>query len=228
MTWAELREKTAALTLRERGILFATLLLLVGALWFQFSFDGLLKQYQEAVKGATQVDAEILAQTEALVSLQARLSNDPNAPLRIERQGLEEELERVALQIESRLEHLVVPERMADLARQVLNDFKGLQLLGAENLPPTPLEINLGKQKPLAQASAPVGEESASEQVIFEHGFRLTLQGSYFNALQFIQRLEKIEGFYWRSLSYEVQQWPQAKIVIHVSTLSLDKEWIGV
>jgi MSHA biogenesis protein MshJ len=231
VTLNELREKTAALSLRERGILCATSLLVVLMLWFQFSFDGLLVEYRRSVQAAAQADTEMLALTESLTALQTRLGNDPNAPLRVERQTLEQDLQRVAHDIETRLEHLVVPERMADLVGRVLADFRGLRLLGAENLAPTPLELNVGRTKPPAGSAGnkpSAGVPDESEQVIFEHGFRMALKGNYFSALEFIQKLEEIEGFYWRSLRYEVADWPEATIIIHVSTLSLQKEWIGV
>lgn len=229
--WQELRDKTAALSLRERVILAVTLVVLIAVLWLQFSFDAQLKNFDKVTKDAQVSGEEMVAQTEALLALEAKLANDPNAPLRAEKERLDKKLEQVGQEIEARLQHLVAPERMADLVRQVLSDYKGLTLVSAENLPAAPLELDIGKSSAAKMDAADKKDavlEAGDQAVIFEHGFKLTLHGSYFSALEFVQRLEQMEGFYWRMLDYEVKDYPNALIVIHVSTLSLDKEWIGV
>lgn len=229
--WQELRDKTAALSLRERIILASMLVVVIVVLWLQFSFDAKLKAFDKAAKDATQTASEMVAQTEAMMTLEAKLANDPNAPLRAEKERLDKKLEQVGQEIESRLQHLVAPERMADLVRQVLSDYKGLSLVSAENLPAAPLELDIAKASAAKTEKADKKDvvlEASDQAVIFEHGFKLTLKGSYFSALEFVQRLEGMEGFYWRMLDYEVTDYPNATIVIHVSTLSLDKEWIGV
>jgi MSHA biogenesis protein MshJ len=229
--WQELRDKTAALSLRERVILAATLVVLIAVLWLQFSFDATLKSFDKITKDTHASSQEMGAQTEAMMALEAKLSNDPNAPLRAEKERLDKKLEQVGQEIETRLQHLVAPERMADLVRQVLSDYKGLTLVSAENLPAAPLDLNMAKASVVKPEKADKKDavlEASDQAVIFEHGFKLTLKGSYFSALEFVQRLEGMDGFYWRMLDYEVTDYPSATIVIHVSTLSLDKEWIGV
>ena len=57
----------------------------------------------------------------------------------------------------------------------------------------------------------------------------MTLEGSYFQTLSFLKRLEDMEsGFFWRSVDYQVTDYPKAQIVIQIMTLSLEEEWIGV
>lgn len=229
LKWAELREKIVVLTLRERAILAATLVVVIVVIWFQFSFDAKLKAFDQIALQSQQAGDGIVAGSEAMSTLQVQLANDPNTPLRAERERLEQNLERVGRDIEARLEHLVAPERMAELVRQVLSDYKGLTLISAENLAAEPLKFDLAKAAPKKPTKDKSDVQEASDQaVIFEHGFKLTLQGTYFNALEFVQKLEQIDGFYWRVLDYEVKDYPNAIITIHVSTLSLDKEWIGV
>jgi len=234
--WQELRDKTAALSLRERAILAATFVVVIAVLWLQFSFDAKIKSFDKMAKEALIASEEMVVQTDAMMALEAKLANDPNAPLRSEKERLEKKLELVGKEIESRLQHLVAPERMADLVHEVLSDYKGLTLVSAENLPAAPLKLDLARSSDNAEADKAKNSSSESQNelqdsdqaVIFEHGFKLTLKGSYFSALEFVQRLEGMEGFYWRMLDYEVTDYPSATIVIHVSTLSLDKEWIGV
>ena len=67
-----------------------------------------------------------------------------------------------------------------------------------------------------------------SEAVIFAHGFEMALSGNYFQTLSFLQHLEKMSGFYWQALDYEVEDYPNATITLQLNTLSLEEDWIGV
>ena len=126
--------------------------------------------------------------------------------------------------IEQRLSNLIEPELMADVMKSVLSDYKGLRLLSAKNLPVMPLEIkNSSKEKPDAETS-----EEVRQAVLFSHAFQMEFEGDYFQTLTFLKRLEEMKGFYWTMLHYQVEDYPQAKIILQLSTLSLEEGWIGV
>ncbi len=222
--WYEIRNKTAELSLRERVILLMVGIVLVLFIWAQFFYLQFEKDIKKANQEITNLQQQEWSQKEELVNLSTRLSHDPNAALFEEQRKLTEKLDGLKEQIEIRLSHLIAPELMADVMRKVLSDYKGLRLVKAKNLPVEPLKLEVNGDKG-SQKDTPKEDAQA---VIFSHRFEMVLNGDYFQALSFLMSLEKMDGFYWTLLKYEVEEYPKAKITLQLSTLSLDEDWIGV
>ena len=220
--WNALKDKTAALSLRERTILLAVAIVLVMFIWAQFfflSFEKELKSTQSDISRLKQLE---LTQQDDLQSLMGRLANDPNAQLFAEQRRIKDKLDKLKENIEIRLSHLIEPELMADVMHDVLSDYKGLRLVSAKNLAVEPLN--------LADAEADNSNKNIDKDqaVLFSHRFEMVLNGSYFQTVSFLKRLEEMKGFYWTLLKYEVSEYPNAKVTLQLSTLSLDEDWIGV
>ncbi len=220
--WQQLRDKTADLSLRERGILAGTLVVLLLVIWAQFVFTPYEKKQAALSQDLQRFNEQIANDSERLVVLTAMLANDPNAPLREEQARLRREMTELKQEIETRLSSLIAPEEMANVLRRVLSDYKGLELVSARNLPVEPLDI----KQALGATQSPGA--SADQAVIFAHGFEMVLSGGYFQTLAFLQKLESTQGFYWRLLDYQVKGYPKAVVTLQISTLSLDEDWIGV
>jgi MSHA biogenesis protein MshJ len=220
--WHELRDKTAVLTLRERAILMAVGVILVLFLWaqiFYLDFEKGLKNTQQEITSFKQEEWD---QKDQLAGLMMRLADDPNLVLFEEQRNLKVKLEKLKEQIEIRLSDLIAPELMADVMRQVLSDYKGLRLVSAKNLMVEPLKLEITNDKGVPRSP------DESQSVLFSHRFEMVLHGDYFQALSFLKSIEEMKGFYWTLLKYEVESYPQAKITLQLSTLSLDEDWIGV
>jgi MSHA biogenesis protein MshJ len=226
--WTDLRDKTAALSLRERIILTSTGIALVVFVWFQVFFIDIEKtQKQYSVeKNVLQQDA--LTQSQQLSEVMVALAHDPNAGLRAQQKQINSDLSELRMQIEGRLSHLIAPEKMADVMKDILSDYQGLRLVSAKNLPVEPLKLNNDEDQTEQKINNQSTPEAESQAVIFTHGFEMTLSGTYFQTLAFLERLENMNGFYWRKLAYEVERYPDAKITIQLNTLSLEEDWIGV
>jgi len=222
--WHSLREKTAELSLRERGILAAVSVVAVLFIWSQIVFLPYEKKQKQNTIKIAGLGQQIVTKSDRLSVLTGLLSNDPNAPLRAKKKSLQIEMAELTAEIESRLSNLVAPEKMADLMRNVLADYKGLRLLSAKNLPVEPLQI----QSMATQTKSGDSAQAEQQTVLFAHGFEMVLSGEYFQALAFLQHLENMKGFYWQALDYKVGKYPKAEITIQISTLSLEEDWIGV
>ena len=220
--WYVLKDKTAALSMRERVILLLAVSAAVLFIWAQFFYLGFEKHLKQAQQEMQQEQQRSIDQSDQLSLLMTRLAHDPNAALLKEQGELQAQLDTLKQNIEERLRHLIEPELMADVMKKVLSDYKGLRLISAKNLPAAPLEIET-KEK-----TASNKEASKAQAVLFSHAFQMELSGDYFQTLAFLKRLEEMQGFYWIMLHYEVQDYPQAKITLQLSTLSLDEGWIGV
>lgn len=219
--WHDLKEKTALLSLRERAILLLVGIVVILFIWSQVYFLGFEKKLKSTNQEVTRLKQEEWNQKDELANLSARLAHDPNAALLEEHAKLKEKLGDLKEVIELRLSHLIAPEMMADVMRNVLSDYKGLRLISAKNLPVEPLKLETDKKEDSQK-------KEESQSVLFSHRFEMVLNGDYFQTLSFLQRLEEMKGFYWTMLKYEVEEYPKAKITIQLSTLSLEEDWIGV
>ncbi len=238
LSWQDLNDKTNELSLRERAILASVFVVVVLFIWLQFVFTPYEKQAKAITSQKNALMQDKVTQSQRLSELSVILSNDPNKKLREEQAELNGELEAVKSEIESRLSHLIAPEKMADVMQSVLSDYKGLTLLSARNLKVEPLKLPGTAQKDAETSSAvtmitssftqKAPEPETDSAAIFAHGFEMTLQGSYFQTVEFLQRLETMSGFYWQALDYQVDEYPKAQIKVQISTLSLEEDWIGV
>ena len=101
---------------------------------------------------------------------------------------------------------------MAQLLEGVLSRQPGLELVRIRNLPPETLATS--------------EEEDAAR--FYRHGLEIEVTGSYNAALDYLDSIEALPWrLYWQILELEVIEYPQNRIRIEVSTLSLDEEWIG-
>lgn len=228
--WELLKEKAEALSVRERAILFATGLVLIIILWMQLFFSSWEAEQKTAKQSLLQAQTELTELDTDIRILERKLQQNPNDPLRAENTELQEHLNELGAEIREQLAHLMPPQQMAEVMQEVLADYKGLSLISARNLPVEPLSLGLTESAENDE-TAPSGEsdnEPGASAVIYSHGFEMKLKGGYFQALQFLQGLEEMKGFYWRALDYEVERYPQGILTIELSTLSLEEEWIGV
>jgi len=64
---------------------------------------------------------------------------------------------------------------------------------------------------------------------IYKHGILIELRGSYTATLQYLRMLENLPWkFYWEAMRFEIDDYPNAKIIIVINTLSLNKDWVRV
>lgn len=213
--WENLSAKVEALTVRERVILLSTMVVAVLFIWGQFFFTPLQernKQASSALRAINIQQTELMSQVSVL---DLQLAEDPNRELIAQRKGLEQQLEKTKAEIERQLSGLIAPDKMADVLRTLLIEEKKLKLISLKNLP----------VKPFNFVDESVEKEGTA---LFSHSMELVVDGQYFEVLAYIKRLEQFKGFNWDMLSYDVVDYPNARVTVKISTLSLEEDWIGV
>jgi MSHA biogenesis protein MshJ len=228
--WELLQEKTEALSVRERVIIFITGIVLITLLWVQLFFTSWEVEQKAYNESLLQNQSELKVLKVEIHTLENKLQQNPNDPLQAENNELEEQLNELGDEIREQLAHLMPPQKMAQAMQQVLADYKGLSLISARNLPVELLVLGSGKND-VSDSKAELTEDGGASKtgaVIYTHGFEMKLKGGYFQALQFLQGLEEMKGFYWRALDYQVEEYPKGILTIELNTLSLEEEWIGV
>lgn len=207
-----------SLTLRERGILFLVVIVVL-----YFLCDTLLLAPQERSQKALLDEVNTLRQEISQLEQQSlevinRYNVDPNA----EEQQLLTQLQQNGSQLEQQItaavNGMIPPQEMAKALESVLKEQKQLTFVRIENLGATPL-----------LSAEPDGKVQAGDIAIYKHTMRLELEGDYHHTLAYLQALEALPWrFHWESVKLNMLDYPRAQVVITVNTLSLSEGWIGV
>ncbi|MBT8109058.1 MAG: type II secretion system protein M [Gammaproteobacteria bacterium] len=196
---------------RERVLVFATTILLLASVWY-------LLLMQPLVKEAGQKRTEI-ATIQSRIATSSRAFEDQ--VLQMTGSGTEYEsrfarvqrrLDEVNERLDDYASELIDPAEMARVLEGMLKEKSGLQLVRIRNLVPEAL-------------SASADSRTAT---FYKHGLEIEFEGSYFACLEYLHAIETLPWrFYWQILDLEVIEYPTNRVRVEVSTLSLDKEWIG-
>ena len=220
----KIRQSVDRLSLRERLFLFAAALFIVGGLW-------------EAVLAAP-LDAREQIANDKVTALQERLSQ-LDAALTTAATGLSEgvpeQLERLRA-LRARVAEtdeemrvfttdLVDPSEMRSVLEELLSRQAGLKLMSAVNRAAEPV---IAEEEP-APGEPPAEKQSSDAPRLYRHSLVLELTGNYLDCLRYIESVERLPwNIYWTRLEVETDEYPTNRIVLELTTLSLDEEWIGV
>ncbi len=214
--WTQLLERIDALELRERALLFITVLFGFGMLWQQLLLGPMEMEQKQMLAQIDRLHQEVDKLDREYQAIIERANHDPDAENRVllsRYQGRDAELEKRIL---DSVAGLIDPKQMARMVEQVLQGRRALTLVSMQSLPATPL-LELAD------------EEMMEGEGIFRHGLRLQLEGDYLAALDYLKALEALPwSLKWDAVEVEMQEYPRALITITVYTLSLEEDWLGV
>lgn len=220
---AKLTQSVDRMSLRERLFLFAAGLFILGGIW-------------EAVLAAPLAAREKLANGK-VAALQDRLRTlDESLSVAAAgaSEGVPDQLERLralrasvqAREDEMRVftSDLVDPTEMRLMLEELLRRQDGLALVSAVNRPAQPVLAD----EEAATLGAPAVSQSEAPQ-LYRHSFVLKLRGNYLDCLRYLESVERLPWhIYWSRLELSADEYPINEIMIELTTLSLDEEWIGV
>ena len=238
---AELTNKVNAYSLRERGLIFFSVVAVFYLLW------------EALILGAIQdVGSEIQAEIEARSSkrqvlqeemsmLTASIGNDPDRKKKEQLKQLQQQLNVLDQKLSELSQGLVTASQLPNVLEDVLLGASQLSLIGIQTLPVEELALVVEQAADLAVKEAqPDRETTGSTELIeerslessagvFKHSVSLRVRGEYFQLLTYLKELENLPWrFYWDWLDYRVDKYPYAEIEISVYTLSAEEGLLGV
>ena len=81
---------------------------------------------------------------------------------------------------------------------------------------------------PFKDSSTPDGNNKTALP-LYQHNFIIEFSGNYFSTIHYLKQLQKLPWqLYFDSIDYQVTKYPEADVIIHVHTLSLDESLINV
>jgi MSHA biogenesis protein MshJ len=201
-----------ALSMRERALVAGAALIGIVLLWVALVFDPMSVKQRALNAELTTLQQSIQLTSQ---SIQETTEADPTLIAQREETRLKAQLAQINTQLAAKSAGLIPPERMVQVIHDVLSRQHGVTLVSLHNSPVTTLV-----------AGATQGAQSGGPYV---HPVEIVVEGTYLDVLAYLHALESLEWrFYWRLLELESTAYPRNRVRIELSTLSLDKDWIGV
>jgi len=201
-----------AMSLRERALIFITLLVALYFLAVNVLFGPLNAEKNRLQQQLTQKRAETQA-LEAQVQALAGTGEHPDAAKRKKLETLQENLKTMDAELVRVTSGLVTPKEMARLVEQMLLKNRGLQVMKVESIPATPLQEGAG----------------GTGVKVYKHGMHVEVKGGYLDLLRYLKSLEALPWkVFWGKVTLKTEKYPDSRMSLLIYTLSTNEAWIGL
>lgn len=232
----ELMARVDALTLRERGLLFAAAAAVIVFIGHSAVLgpvyreqDALREQIAQQHNQLTGMDGEIAARVQAY-------QVDPDAPARRQLEAIRQETAALGDSLLAMEHGLVPPERMAPLVDTILRANARLKLLSMRTLPVESMSALGGQGAVAPVAAVPAAADPApatgagqapAPVLLYRHGVEVTVRGNYLDMVDYMSALEAMPTrLFWGRAQLDVEEYPASRLTLTLYTLSLDRKWM--
>jgi len=211
----EIAARIGMMSLRERVFIFAASVLVTLALVQTLLIDA-------GQLGIQQANARVQAAEESLVQigqqrqqLEREAERNPDRAARETLAAQEVRLAALNAELDQLQRSLIPPERMNQVLKNVVQEQRGIRIVGFKTLNPQPVAL------PDAAEGAPPG--------FYRHGFEVKVSGRYSDLVTYLERLEALPWrLNWIEASLDAADRPMLTLTLTVHTLSLEETWLRV
>lgn len=222
-----LGDRVDALSLRERGLVFAGVMVVLYLVAVNLVFSPLRVEQAAVEKELAAKREQLLTMDNQIQALLRAHGDDPNAGNRAKIEALKKDVAQLDGSVDQMTAGVVSPKEMTRLIERMLAENQGLQLVKLESLPALP--INDTAKAENAATTPPVIALAPMDIAVYKHGMRIELKGSYFEIVNYLKALEKSPWkVFWGEVSLETEKYPISKVTLVIYTLSRHPNWIGV
>jgi MSHA biogenesis protein MshJ len=208
------------LTLRERAVILAAVLVALFSGWHTYLIEPLQKEQKSLQAQLETRRGQLKSLSDQFVKTLAAQEKDPNAANRKKLAALRAEREGIQRELEEATASLVAPEALLGILQEMLRSQDGLNIVSLSGTGATPLV-----KPPAGDAAKGDGERI---QGLYRHGVEIRFAADFPTTLRYLRQVESLPWrFFWDSISYSVSEHPRADVTIRLSTLSLKGHWIG-
>ncbi|MGX5172410.1 hypothetical protein ACUR5C_00115 [Aliikangiella sp. IMCC44653] len=200
---------------RKRLFITFSFLIICVLLVDLFWLNKIRTQIKQSNQQITQLETQINELNLAQQALNQGVYAQRNDPKYRQLAAIDKEIAVVSKQLSERAYNLVKPQDMAPLLKSILESSTQLKLVSLKKLPPKALLTDKSQTK----------DESVQ---MYKHAMVMTFEGG-FNATQnFIKQLEAMpQQVNFERLDYSVENYPKSLVTLEVSTVSMQRKWIG-
>ena len=209
-------DRIDAMALRERGLIFVTLLVALYFVAVNVLFGPVNADKDRLQKQVNQLHEETRLLELQVQGIVSGGDNNPEAVKRKKIASLQENLKTMDVALSQVTAGLVPPKEMTKLVEQMLLKNSGLEVIKVESLPSTPL----------LEGAAEGGPDGS---MVYKHGMRIELKGNYLDILRYLRSLEGLEWkVFWGQVTLQTEKHPVSKVSLLIYTLSTHQGWIGL
>ena len=206
-----LANRVDAMSLRERALIFVTILVALYFLAVNVLFGPLNMEKDRLQQQLNQKRQETQA-LELQVQALAGGGEDPETAKRNKTGALRENLKLMDTELGRVTSGLVSPQEMARLMEQMLLKNRGLQVVRVESIPAAPLQ-----------------EGSGGGALVYKHGMHVEVKGGYLDVLRYLKSLEALPWkVFWGKVTLQTEKYPVSRVSLVIYTLSTNEAWIGL
>jgi len=228
--WLLLSEKLNGLSTRERGIIFATLLVALYMAFQLLVFDPLLESRGRLIDQQTNLQRQIDDIRVEIADVIAASIYDPNKEIREKIEKEQQLAHNYQQDIQNITNKLIDPGQMSNVLASLLNKESGLKLTSVKTVSAVPVTLGgLLNSDPMSEAGEAVAQNSDSQVNLYQHTLLLEMEGNYDQVDRYLSRVEALpERVFWRNLAFQMDNYPIGSLTVEVYTLSTSKDLIGV
>jgi len=210
-------------SLRERTLILFAIIFAVFLIWEKMLLDPLADQAKQLKVDVKKQNKELARIRDQQTVILKRAGENPDAQTIKDIDSLKIAMKTVNERLQLMTVDLIDPAKMAQVLEDVLSRETDLKLIRVEALSPKPLSDAKSEDKNTNKRS------KKALPGVYQHALQIEFQGSYLSTLKYMQELEKLsQQFYWGSIDFSVDEYPNATVIITIKTLSLNEAWIGV
>ncbi|BAV32715.1 MSHA biogenesis protein MshJ [Sulfuricaulis limicola] len=203
-----------AMSLRERAMIFITLLVALYFLAVNVLFGPLSAEKDRVQQQLTQKRLETQALEAQIQTMAGSGTEGVDAAKRNKLETLRENLKTMDTELVRVTAGLVPPREMARLIEQMLLKNRGLQVMRVESIPATPLLE---------------GGAGVTGAMVYKHGMRVEVKGGYLDILRYLKSLEALPWkVFWGKAALKTEKYPDSRVSLVIYTLSTHEAWIGL
>ena len=208
-------DRIDAMSLRERGLIFVTLLVALYFVAVNLLFAPVNADKDRLQKQVKQLHGETRLLELQVQGIVSGGENTPDATKHRKIASLQESLKTMDAKLNRVTTGLVPPKEMTKLVEQMLLKNRGLEVIKVESLPATPLLEG--------------GAGGSEGSMVYKHGMRIELKGNYLDILRYLRSLEGLEWkVFWGQVTLQTEKHPVSKVSLLIYTLSTHQGWIGL
>ncbi len=224
-------ERINHLSLRERAMVFAAGVAVLGMAWQNLLMDPLTRRAHNAQQQLQGVRERLEAADLAVRTA----AQSPEVMAAARNRALEERLAQLNAELGTAAHGYVAPERVANLLGELISRQQGLTLISLRNLPVQSLSLDAeaaraGGAAAAATTNSGMGTNAAArDRGPFLHPVEVIVSGDYPSIVRYLQSLEQVPyRLHWERLELQVEHYPANRVRLVIGALSLSREWMSV
>ncbi len=220
--WQLAAARIDEMSLRQRGMLFAAVCLVLIALVHATLVEPLLARQKGLIDRVNRDQSQLSAVRGQLQGLLKDGQADPKDPDQVVLLDLERRVAEAERTLASRRDALVAPTRLPALLKTLLGRNPQVKLESLRVVPGT------AASAPAAAAPAAAGQAAPLPE-LYRHGVEMTLKGGYFDLMSYLAELERIPTrLLWGSAEMQVEQYPEVRLTLQVHTVGTQRSLLGL